>query len=116
MRWYILTNGQSRHSLSISNAHALSAWVLGMRGLTRDGTAEPVSRGQIPRRERRQGKIYFLTPSRVYNLFFCSLLSVQQTTSGIGNQYAECDKQPYSVKYKDASNGWHGKKASTDLL
>ena len=30
-----------------------------MNGLTRDGTAEPVSRGQILRRERGQGNIYF---------------------------------------------------------
>ena len=31
----------------------------GMSRLTRDGTAEPVSRGQILRRERGQGNIYF---------------------------------------------------------
>ena len=30
-----------------------------MSRLVRDGTAEPVSRGQILRRERGQGKIYF---------------------------------------------------------
>ena len=30
-----------------------------MRGLTRDGTAEPVSRSQIPRRERGQGTNHF---------------------------------------------------------
>ena len=30
-----------------------------MRGLTRDGTAEPVSRDQILRRERGQGNIHF---------------------------------------------------------
>ena len=30
-----------------------------MSRLTRDGTAEPVSRGQIPRRERGQGDIHF---------------------------------------------------------
>ena len=31
-----------------------------MSRLPRDGTAEPVSRDQIPRREREQGNIYFL--------------------------------------------------------
>ena len=31
-----------------------------MRRLTRDGTAEPVSRDQILRRKRGQGDIYFL--------------------------------------------------------
>ena len=31
-----------------------------MSRLTRDGTAEPVSRGQILRRERGQGNVYFL--------------------------------------------------------
>ena len=30
-----------------------------MGRLTRDGTAEPVSRDQIPRRERGQGNIHF---------------------------------------------------------
>ena len=30
-----------------------------MGGLTRDGTVEPVSRGQIPRREWGQGKYHF---------------------------------------------------------
>ena len=33
-----------------------SAWVRGMSGLTRDGTTVPVSRNQILRRERGQGK------------------------------------------------------------
>ena len=41
--------------------------------LTRDGTAEPVSRDQILRRERGQGNIHFpcsaeLTTSRIGNL------------------------------------------------
>ena len=36
-----------------------SAWSVEMSKLTRDGTAEPVSRDQIPRRERRQGIIHF---------------------------------------------------------
>ena len=30
-----------------------------MSGLARDGTAEPVSRDQVLRRERRQGEKYF---------------------------------------------------------
>ena len=34
----------------------LSTTVIRMSGLRRDGTAEPVSRGQILRRERGQGK------------------------------------------------------------
>ena len=36
-----------------------SAWSMEMSRLTRDGTAEPVSRDQILRRERGQGIIYF---------------------------------------------------------
>ena len=36
-----------------------SAWAWRMSGLTRDGTAEPVSRDQILRRERGQGKFIF---------------------------------------------------------
>ena len=42
-----------------------------MSRLTRDGTAEPVSRDQILRRERGQGNIHFpcqLTTSRIGNL------------------------------------------------
>ena len=42
-----------------------------MSRLTRDGTAEPVSRDQILRRERGQGNIHFsvqLTLSRIGNL------------------------------------------------
>ena len=42
-----------------------------MSRLTRDGTAEPVSRDQILRREREQGNVYFpvqLTTSRIGNL------------------------------------------------
>ena len=42
-----------------------------MSRLTRDGTAEPVSRDQILRRKRRQGKTFFpieLTTSRNGNL------------------------------------------------
>ena len=42
-----------------------------MNRLTRDGTAEPVSRDQILRRERGEGKIIFplqLTTSRIGNL------------------------------------------------
>ena len=35
----------------------------GMNRLTRDETAEPVSRDQILRRERRQGIIIFLCPA-----------------------------------------------------
>ena len=36
-----------------------SAWSMEMSKLTRDGTAEPVSRDQIPRRERGQRIIHF---------------------------------------------------------
>ena len=36
-----------------------SAWVRTMSRLTRDGTAEPVSRDQILRRERGQGEFHF---------------------------------------------------------
>ena len=36
-----------------------SAWARRMSGLTRDGTAEPVSRDQIPRCDRGQRKIVF---------------------------------------------------------
>ena len=36
-----------------------SAWVWRMSRLTRDGTAEPVSRNQILRRKRGQGKSIF---------------------------------------------------------
>ena len=36
-----------------------SAWSMEMSRLTRDGTAEPVSRDQILRRERSQGIIHF---------------------------------------------------------
>ena len=35
------------------------AWIMEMSRLTRDGTAEPVSRDQILRRERGQGIIHF---------------------------------------------------------
>ena len=56
-----------------------SAWAWRMSRLTRDGTAEPVSRDQILRRERGQGKLNF-SP-------------VQLTTSRIEDQSAECDDQ-----------------------
>ena len=39
--------------------HQISVWVWRMSRLTRDGTAEPVSRGQILRRVRGQGNIHF---------------------------------------------------------
>ena len=48
-----------------------SAGVLRMSRMTRDGTAEPVSRDQILRRERKQGEKY--------------MFPVQPTTSRIGN-------------------------------
>ena len=55
-----------------------------MSRLTRDGTAEPVSRDQIPRHARGQGNIIFLvqlTPSRIGNLtrFIHTLLYVMTT-------------------------------------
>ena len=50
-----------------------SAWVLRMSGLTHDGTTEPISRNQICRRERGQGKKTFfpvqLTTTRTGNIF-----------------------------------------------
>ena len=50
-----------------------------MSGLTRDGTAEPVSQDQILRREQGQEKFIF---------------PVQLTTSRIEDQSAECDVDP----------------------
>ena len=55
-------NPVSKHQFSLS---------MEMSRLTRDGTAEPVSRDQIIRRERGQGNIHFPT--------------VQLTTCRIGN-------------------------------
>ena len=51
---------------------ALASLGMEMNRLTRDGTAEPVSRDQVLRRERGQGNIVFIFP-------------VQLTTSRIGN-------------------------------
>ena len=39
--------------------HIFSLSIMAMSRLTRDGTAEPISRDQILRRERGQGNIYF---------------------------------------------------------
>ena len=81
-----------------------------MSRLTRDGTAKPVSRDQILRRERGQGNIhqyihflrsagheqdwqlypvatvYVMTVHCCQTFFSCSLFPVQQTTSGIGHR------------------------------
>ena len=53
-----------------------------MGGMTRDGTAEPVSRDQILRRERGQGKTYFPCSAdheqdwQPYPIGPCTLLNV----------------------------------------
>ena len=53
-------NGRRRGTREESRKHALdSAWSMEMNKLTRDGTAEPVSRDQILRRERGQRIIHF---------------------------------------------------------
>ena len=51
--------------------HQIRSLSMEMSRLTRDGTAEPVSRDQIPRHARGQGNIVFpvqLTTSRIGNL------------------------------------------------
>ena len=45
---------------SVSTRFSLS---IEMSRLTRDGTAEPVSKDQILRRERRQGNMHFICPA-----------------------------------------------------
>ena len=53
-------NGRRRGTREGSRKQALdSAWSMDMSKLMRDGTAEPVSRDQILRRERGQRIIYF---------------------------------------------------------
>ena len=53
-------NGRPSGTREESRKQALdSAWSMEMSRLTRDGTAEPVSRDQILRRERGQGIIHF---------------------------------------------------------
>ena len=53
-------NGRRRGTREESRKQALdSAWSMEMSKLTRDGTAEPVSRDQILRRERGQRTIHF---------------------------------------------------------
>ena len=53
-------NGRRRGTREKSRKQALdSAWSMEMSKLTRDGTAEPVSRDQILRRERGQRVIHF---------------------------------------------------------
>ena len=53
-------NGRRHETREKSRKQALdSAWSKEMSKLTRDGTAEPVSRDQILRRERRQRIIHF---------------------------------------------------------
>ena len=55
-----IMNGRRSGTLEKSRKQALnSAWSMEMSRLTRDGTAEPVSRDQILRRERGQGIINF---------------------------------------------------------
>ena len=53
-------NGRRRGNQEESREQALdSAWSMEMSKLARDGTAEPVSRDQILRRERGQRIIHF---------------------------------------------------------
>ena len=55
----------------VSESYSITSLSREMSRLTRDGTAEPVSRDQILRRERGQGNIIFpvqLTTSRIGNL------------------------------------------------
>ena len=55
-----IMNGRCSGTREKSRKQALdSAWSMEMSTLTRDGTAEPVSRDQILRRERGQGIIHF---------------------------------------------------------
>ena len=66
-------NGRHRGTREESREQALdSAWSMEMSKLTRDGTAQHVSRDQILRRERGQRIIHFpvqlLTTSRIGNL------------------------------------------------
>ena len=56
----LIMNGRRRGTREESRKQALdSAWNMKMSRLTRDGTAEPVSRDQILRRERGQRIIHF---------------------------------------------------------
>ena len=56
-----IMNGRRRGTREESRKQALdSAWSMEMSKLARDGTAEPVSRGQILRREQRQRIVHFL--------------------------------------------------------
>ena len=56
-----MMNGRRRGTREESRKQALDlAWSMEMSKLTRDGTAEPVSRDQILRRERGQRIIHFL--------------------------------------------------------
>ena len=53
-------NGRRSGTREKSRKQALdSAWSMEMSRLARDGTAKPVSRDQILRRERGQGIIHF---------------------------------------------------------
>ena len=52
----------------------------GVSRLTRDGTAEPVSRDQILRRERRQGNIYFYFPVQLTTCSSDNLTRLIHTT------------------------------------
>ena len=56
-----IMNGRRSGTREKSRKQALvdSVWSMEMSRLTRDGTAEPVTRDQILRRERGQGIVYF---------------------------------------------------------
>ena len=69
-----------------------------MSRLTRDGTAEPVSRDQILRHARGQGNIIFpvqLTTSRIGSL-----------TYPVGPYSAICDDHTYIHTYGGQSRSW----------
>ena len=53
-----------------------SAWAWRMSGLARDGTAEPLSRDQILRRERGRGKKHFFPVQRPQARLKINLLNV----------------------------------------
>ena len=73
--------------LERSSASARFSLSMEMSRLTRDGTAEPVSRDQIPRHDRGQGNIHFpcsadyeqdwqLCPVDPYSCYMCDYIYV----------------------------------------
>ena len=68
-----------------------SAWVWKMSGLTRDGTAEPVLRDQILRREQEQ----------TISLFSCPRAGLA-TIYPVDALSAKCDDHVYIITYINA--------------